>query len=670
MRSRKMISIMIILLILVSSGIVFAADDEIESAKSYGEQVGYNNGYVKGLENWSKGENASTVIPIPDRTKIENDNYSFLAGKKRAIKDAFYIGYTNGFILGYQESMGTLKPDGTPVEIKTDYADVLGSSLGEIYGFRDFYSKLKSNWIKAIPTNNKIIEMFDLSKQTSVYRATFLSEFRVKFQEGYEEGYEKANLEPMKLTLEWGTKDGETIGSVLGNIYGAKDYHENRTINHLRNMPSDFSITSDYSLNKDSKEYKDGFLAAFKAAYEESYKETYRDANIMSKLRDEEKAYENGRDAGINKGEQIGTKDFMERKSKNWMRNQITSSVIIKEYNLVYQTPKYRQGFISGFWEGFLEGYQETYDSLSQGELGNKVVVDTIPIAGGSLSSPDNRLLVSIDKGTYYNDVSLSIESLSDNNYKANDKRFTKASKLYKVDIGNYSKDLDNSKKVQLSFEYHYDNYKGGIYKLVNNNWVYIASTIVDGYIIAEVNPNTLVNRDNIYCVLIDKESVILTDTMAHWAKDEIETYVRRNIIYGYTDGTFKPEREITRAEFLTLLSRQYNWKLPTNPSNIEVFRDYGSFGTRDKIISYGIKEGYIQGYEDNTFRPNDPITYKEIEILMSRVLNDKNFKWYNTSARMLYEKKIKSNSYNSMNNRITRAEVTYMLYILNQWRY
>ena len=54
----------------------------------------------------------------------------------------------------------------------------------------------------------------------------------------------------------------------------------------------------------------------------------------------------------------------------------------------------------------------------------------------------------------------------------------------------------------------------------------------------------------------------------------------------------------------------------------------------------------------------------------MSRVLKDDNFRWYNTSAKMLYDKQVKSMSYNNMDNKITRAEVVYMLYILNEWRY
>ncbi len=129
-------------------------------------------------------------------------------------------------------------------------------------------------------------------------------------------------------------------------------------------------------------------------------------------------------------------------------------------------------------------------------------------------------------------------------------------------------------------------------------------------------------------------------------------------------------KKNITRSEFLTLLSRVYNWNTTDDIKYIEIFKDFQSFGNNAKNINYAISQGYIKGYEDNTFKPDSPISYKEVEIIMSRVLKDDNFRWYNTSAKMLYDKQVKSMSYNNMDNKITRAEVVYMLYILNEWRY
>ena len=79
---------------------------------------------------------------------------------------------------------------------------------------------------------------------------------------------------------------------------------------------------------------------------------------------------------------------------------------------------------------------------------------------------------------------------------------------------------------------------------------------------------------------------------------------------------------------------------------------------------------GYISGYPDKTFRVNKPITYKEVENIMKRITDTEKFYWSNYSSKMLYEKNYRSKSISNKNNKITRAEVVYMLYTLNEWKH
>ena len=670
MKKRIVITAILLALLLTNINMVLAKDLDIsmEEARRHGEPLGYTDGYIEGLRYLSQDSKPPYYEIRPKESKVFSNYSNELVGKDDIYKKFFYLGYIEGFDSGYQEALGISTPDGKPIDTKTNYGDSLGKALGEIYGFRDFYNKVSFNWSKAIPRNSEIIKIFDLSKQTSSYRSSFLSSFRNSFKLSYEEGYEKANLEPKKITLESGISQGEPIGGILGKLYGVKDYFENRSNYYLRNLPSDNVIIRDYSLNKDSKEYKDGFLAGFKRAYEEAYNLAFREANLNVYIRDEENAYEHGKAAGLNKGEVMATKDYMEKKSNNWRRHIIFSSIITTQYNLEFQSNKYKQGFISGYNEGFAEGYSNTYKELIQDEVLKKSNITNIPIRGGSLTSLDGALTVNINKGTYYNNIALSIEKFPDNYYDI-DSRFIKASGFYNIQVSNPSRHLNKDNLIELSFEY-YGKVDGGVYKRVNDKWQYINSFIKDGRMIANIKPNTLDSGDNLYCILIDNNYKLFSDIRSHWAKDEINTLVRRNIIYGYSDNTFKPEKNITRSEFLTLLSRVYNWNTTEDIKYIEIFKDFQSFGNNAKNINYAISQGYIKGYEDNTFKPDSPISYKEVEIIMSRVLKDDNFRWYNTSAKMLYDKQVKSMSYNNMDNKITRAEVVYMLYILNEWRY
>ena len=102
-------------------------------------------------------------------------------------------------------------------------------------------------------------------------------------------------------------------------------------------------------------------------------------------------------------------------------------------------------------------------------------------------------------------------------------------------------------------------------------------------------------------------------------------------------------------------------------PENLYAFKDADSFGNFSNITSYGLSHIYINGYSDGTFKPNNPITYNEVDIIMNRVIGYGSFKWIDIANDMLYEKKVRSSSFHNMNDKITRAEVVYMLYKITE---
>jgi hypothetical protein len=281
--------------------------------------------------------------------------------------------------------------------------------------------------------------------------------------------------------------------------------------------------------------------------------------------------------------------------------------------------------------------------------------------------------MVTIEPGTFYLPTHLTIDTMNTSYYQLGPS--IRASELYRVLLDNPANTIDKTKYVTLSFPYYGDSNKGGIYKFIDERWYYLPSVVSDGMISTKVAPHTLANRDSVYAVFMDDSIRILTDVRDHWAKDEIETMVRRGIILGYPgstplDGTFRPSQNITRAEFLILLSRIENWVLPNYVARATYFNDYLTFSTYDRIISYGLNNGYILGYTDRTFRPHNPISYYEVELIMGRVLRDYSFRWNSVATQMMYEKAYKSPSFVDLNRKITRAEVAYMLYTLNEWRY
>ncbi len=106
---------------------------------------------------------------------------------------------------------------------------------------------------------------------------------------------------------------------------------------------------------------------------------------------------------------------------------------------------------------------------------------------------------------------------------------------------------------------------------------------------------------------------------------------------------TFRPDNNITRAEFLTLLSRVFKWNIYTYPGSTTVFKDAGTFGYFSDVINYATYYNYISGYTDGTFKPGNLISYAEVEIIMNRVLYYQSFRWVNIANSMLTKKKTRS---------------------------
>lgn len=107
-----------------------------------------------------------------------------------------------------------------------------------------------------------------------------------------------------------------------------------------------------------------------------------------------------------------------------------------------------------------------------------------------------------------------------------------------------------------------------------------------------------------------------LPDT--HWAYDSVNILVENFIINGYLDGTFKPEANITRGEFAKIIVSA------TDTLDSDAASSFTDVSTEDwyyYYVSSAYKQGYITGYPDGSFRPDDYITRADICTIVSRSL-------------------------------------------------
>ncbi|RCW47446.1 S-layer homology domain-containing protein [Paenibacillus prosopidis] len=106
------------------------------------------------------------------------------------------------------------------------------------------------------------------------------------------------------------------------------------------------------------------------------------------------------------------------------------------------------------------------------------------------------------------------------------------------------------------------------------------------------------------------------TDTKTHWAKAEIDAAAAQGWIKGYTSASFKPDADITRAEFLKSLVAAMKYKLEDTDTPFEDdkgwFRAYIATGLKQSVIKIG-------EYKELTFEPNRKITREEIARMTLR---------------------------------------------------
>ena len=101
-----------------------------------------------------------------------------------------------------------------------------------------------------------------------------------------------------------------------------------------------------------------------------------------------------------------------------------------------------------------------------------------------------------------------------------------------------------------------------------------------------------------------------------YWAADYIGYMQQFGIITGYSDGSFRPDAPVTRAEFATIASRFE--KLTQGGKS---FADVPDTYWAARYINFAATRGWVTGYSDGTFKPENTITRAEVAAVTCRLL-------------------------------------------------
>ncbi len=103
-------------------------------------------------------------------------------------------------------------------------------------------------------------------------------------------------------------------------------------------------------------------------------------------------------------------------------------------------------------------------------------------------------------------------------------------------------------------------------------------------------------------------------DIANHWAQDFIEALAQLRILNGYPDGTFRPDNSVSRAEFAAIVGTVFN-----KPQQREYvpFADVPQSHWAAKAIQKAYERGFIVGYPDGSFRPNNRIARSDVFVAL-----------------------------------------------------
>ncbi|MFD2329385.1 polysaccharide lyase family 8 super-sandwich domain-containing protein [Cohnella sp. GCM10020058] len=111
----------------------------------------------------------------------------------------------------------------------------------------------------------------------------------------------------------------------------------------------------------------------------------------------------------------------------------------------------------------------------------------------------------------------------------------------------------------------------------------------------------------------------IFVDVAGHWAQANILEAEKQGIVAGYPDGSFRPDRTVTRAEFAVMLAKAL--KLQSEASALS-FKDADRIGSWARTaVAQAVSMGLIQGDANDNFRPDAPMTRAEMAVMLARAL-------------------------------------------------
>jgi hypothetical protein len=235
----------------------------------------------------------------------------------------------------------------------------------------------------------------------------------------------------------------------------------------------------------------------------------------------------------------------------------------------------------------------------------------TNPVNPGSSSSiTNNELSIEVPSGTVQAAVSFVTQQVNSSSYSGGEKAL---STLYELKV---TPSVPLLSDITISFDMQgYDtnaNYFICLYDENTKTWIPIDNTTLSSDK-SSISGNT--KMPGVYA-LFAADDIVFQDLAGHWSRDNILSMYFKGYVTGYSVYEFGPDKDISRAEFAAIVYRI----LGLAADDGLVYNDTASHWA-NTYISTVSKLGYMIGYDDGNFRPDDAVTREQIVAVLIRAL-------------------------------------------------
>lgn len=109
-----------------------------------------------------------------------------------------------------------------------------------------------------------------------------------------------------------------------------------------------------------------------------------------------------------------------------------------------------------------------------------------------------------------------------------------------------------------------------------------------------------------------------VSDISGYWGEQVIKEWINEGLASGYPDGTFRPNNDISRVEFMKLVNSTFGYREEQEINYTDVIKDKWYIST----LKIAKAAGYISGYTDGTMKPDSPITREEVATIIAKTMN------------------------------------------------